>query len=292
MDDGAAQAFIREMADCNFCPPGQWFQLAIARRADDALIGDIGLHLNAQSDAAEVGFTLARSAQGQGLAQEAVAAALDLVFAHTPAQRVLGITDTRNTASVRLLHKLGMKRFSSRDTVFRGESCREDFFVRYRLPIAAPLLRAATAADALAVARVLIDSRRELMPFAPSVHRDDEVRDWVAHTLIPGGGVTVAQISDSVVGVLAISAATEGAWIKQLYVHPSAAAAGVGRALLGHALRHSARPLWLYTFAANHHARAFYERHQFVAVAFGDGSGNEEGRPDVLYRLDAVPSPS
>ncbi|MGE3511045.1 MAG: histone acetyltransferase, partial [Vicinamibacterales bacterium] len=29
--------------------------------------------------------------------------------------------------------------------------------------------------------------------------------------------------------------------------------------------------------------RVFYERHGFVAVAFGDGSGNEERCPDILY---------
>ena len=40
-------------------------------------------------------------------------------------------------------------------------------------------LRAAVAADADAVAQVLIVSRRELMPFAPSAHADDETRAWV-----------------------------------------------------------------------------------------------------------------
>ena len=37
------------------------------------------------------------------------------------------------------------------------------------------------------------------------------------------------------------------------------------------------------TFARNAGARRFYERHGFVAVAFGDGTGNEEGEPDVRY---------
>ena len=41
--------------------------------------------------------------------------------------------------------------------------------------------------------------------------------------------------------------------------------------------------LRLYTFARNAGARRFYERHGFVAVAFGDGSANEEGEPDVRY---------
>jgi hypothetical protein len=39
----------------------------------------------------------------------------------------------------------------------------------------------------------------------------------------------------------------------------------------------------LWTFQANAPARRFYERHGFGAVEFGDGSGNEEGEPDVRY---------
>ena len=48
------------------------------------------------------------------------------------------------------------------------------------------------------------------------------------------------------------------------------------------------RPLQLHTFQAKRHARAFYERQGFVAVAFSAGAANEERRPDVLYRLDAA----
>ena len=32
---------------------------------------------------------------------------------------------------------------------------------------------------------VLIDARRELMPFAPSAHSDDDVRQWVRQVLLP-----------------------------------------------------------------------------------------------------------
>jgi hypothetical protein len=41
--------------------------------------------------------------------------------------------------------------------------------------------------------------------------------------------------------------------------------------------------LRLYTFQCNQGARRFYERHGFIAVAFGDGSSNEEGEPDIRY---------
>ncbi|MFX3657743.1 MAG: GNAT family N-acetyltransferase [bacterium] len=74
----------------------------------------------------------------------------------------------------------------------------------------------------------------------------------------------------------------------ELYVAPDSVDHGVGTLLLRNALGRLSRPVRLYTFAENLRARAFYERHGFTAIAFGDGSGNEEGQPDVLYELDAV----
>ena len=41
----------------------------------------------------------------------------------------------------------------------------------------------------------------------------------------------------------------------------------------------------LHCFQANTGARRLYERHGFRAEAFGDGSANEEGLPDILYVL-------
>ena len=297
MDGGAADAFLREMAGSPFCPPGAWCQIGIAERGSDTLIGDIGIHLRADSAAAEIGFTLARASQRRGLAAEAVAAAIDLVFVHTAAMRVVGITDARNSASLRLLDRIGLRRFAILDAVFRGERCVEHHHVRHRHGRAAPVLRAATAADAEAVARVLIETRRELMPFAPSARADDDVQRWVLGTLVPSGAVTVALVGGAVdaavAGVLALSARADALWIDQLSVHPTQVARGIGCLLLKHALatpRQPVQPVQLYTFQANHHARAFYERHGFQAVAFSDGADNEEQRPDVLYRLLRAPA--
>ena len=305
MDDDAALAFLQAMAGSPFCPRGTWFQLGIADRVSDRLIGDIGIHLQADGSAAEIGFTLARRAQGQGLALEAVVAAVELVFAHTPAARVVGTTDARNGASLRLLERAGLRRFTTLDAVFRGAACVEHHHVRHRHALAAPRLRAAAVEDAEGVARVLIDARRDLMPFAPSAHTDDDVRQWVRNTLIPAGGVTVALVDGEVmgaamgaamgavmgavmgevVGVLALGHGRDPAWIDHLYVHPAQAARGIGSTLLAHALATLPRPVQLWTFQANRHARAFYERHGFVTVRFTDGADNEERCPDVLYRL-------
>src|SRR5207248_365924 len=71
MTDAAAAAMIAAMAAAP-CPTlGDWVQIAIADTATDELLGDIGLHVSAAGAEAELGITLAPSAQGRGLAAEA-----------------------------------------------------------------------------------------------------------------------------------------------------------------------------------------------------------------------------
>jgi GNAT superfamily N-acetyltransferase len=146
-------------------------------------------------------------------------------------------------------------------------------------------IRPAQAADAHAIADVLLASRKTYVAFAPLVHPDAAVRSWIRHTLVPSGGVSVAVEADRIVGMMAVTLEGNCGWIDQLYVHPSRVACGIGSALLTQGLMHLPRPVRLYTFAENQGARRFYERHGFVAIAFGDGSDNEEGQPDVLYEL-------
>lgn len=147
-------------------------------------------------------------------------------------------------------------------------------------------LRPATSDDASAVAEVLIRSRTEYLPFAPSAHSPDDVRAWVADRLLPTDGVTVAEHQGETVGVLAISRLKGVSWIDQLYVRPGWTDRGVGTQLLEYAHRHLPRPIRLYTFQANTGARRFYERHGYRAIEFTDGQTNEERCPDVLYELD------
>jgi RimJ/RimL family protein N-acetyltransferase len=296
MDDGAATGFLQEMADSDFCPPGRWFQLGIARRDSDQLIGDIGVHMHGGAGLlAELGFTLTPAAQGRGLATEAVGAALQMLLQHTPVQRIVSVADTRNAASLALLQRLGLRRFALLPAIFGGQPCVEAHFAWHRHGRVPVQLRLASLADAAAVAELLIVSRRVLMPFVTWAHSDDELRGWVAEQLVPSGGVTLALAHGRVVGVLALSTQADAHWIDQLYVHPAQAACGVGATLLAHALawaaaHDAALPVRLYTFQANAHAREFYERHGFVAVALSDGVANEERCPDVLYERLAAPS--
>ena len=146
-----------------------------------------------------------------------------------------------------------------------------------------PEFRRATDDDCHAVADVYLRSRKDLMPGVPLAHSDEAVREWIRGHLIPSGRTTVAIVDDQVVGFLAVSMDAEGGWIDQLYVRPTWVGRGIGTTLLDLARRQLSPPIRLYTFQINQRARRFYERRGFRAIAFGDGSGNEEKVPDVLY---------
>ena len=107
--DAEARAFIDEMAAAPFGRPGEWLQIAIADAGDDRLLGDVGLYIAPEGDEAELGISLARDAQGRGLATEAAQAVVTGLRADTGVRRLVGITDVQNAASARLLERLGME---------------------------------------------------------------------------------------------------------------------------------------------------------------------------------------
>lgn len=144
------------------------------------------------------------------------------------------------------------------------------------------IVRPAAVQDAAAVADVLCESRGKFVAFAPMTHTRDEVREWLAGALIPAGGVHVATDGSQVVAMLAISHAGDASWIDQPYVLPGRTGQGIGAQLLQAAHTMLRPPVRLYTFQANAGARRFYARHGYQAIAFSDGSGNEERCPDVL----------
>ena len=143
-------------------------------------------------------------------------------------------------------------------------------------------IRPATDEDATRIAEVWLSSWRATFDFEPA-HPDEDVRRWVREELLVEAEDWVAtdpSNGDSVIALLGLS----DTMVEQLYVRPDRIGRGVGRALLELAKRRRPDGLDLYCFAANDRARRFYERNGFEAVAFGDGSGNEERQPDVLYR--------
>jgi RimJ/RimL family protein N-acetyltransferase len=123
MDRDAARDFLREAAP----PPwqeGDWAQVGIAHAGDDRLVGDVGL-LREGPAQVQLGFSLARGAQGRGWARAAVRACIDGLLLPLAMTRLRGITDERNAASLRLLSGLGFVPAGREVVLFRGERCTE-----------------------------------------------------------------------------------------------------------------------------------------------------------------------
>jgi GNAT superfamily N-acetyltransferase len=113
-------------------------------------------------------------------------------------------------------------------------------------------------------------------------HTLDDARNFIRDHVLPRCRVLVATRSQRRVGLLAL----DGDWIRQFAVFAPHRRQGIGSALLSRARELSPARLCLYTFARNTAARAFYEHHGFVAVAFGV-SPAPELEPDIEYRWTA-----
>jgi RimJ/RimL family protein N-acetyltransferase len=109
-----------------------WFQLAIAEKATDDLVGDVGLCVQSPGLAAEIGFSVAPSFQHRGYGLEACGAAIDLVFRTSAVATVEAVVDVRNTPAVALVHRLGMILDRTENALFKGQMCSEHHFVLRR----------------------------------------------------------------------------------------------------------------------------------------------------------------
>ena len=131
--DADAAIFLKEHGEAEFFQPGIWFQVGIAERETDALIGDIGICLSESEPEVEIGFTLRRQSQGLGIGREAVGELVDFLFEQTDIRRIVGVADARNIAAIKLLEKLGMQRLQTNKALFRGSPCEEHVFALHRL---------------------------------------------------------------------------------------------------------------------------------------------------------------
>ncbi len=89
----------------------------------DRVIGCIYFSLKRTDDlTAEIGWSFAVTHQGRGYATEAASAVLDFAFSDLALHRVYAELDPRNTSSVRLCERLGMRHEAHfvEDMMFKG----------------------------------------------------------------------------------------------------------------------------------------------------------------------------
>ena len=104
-----AEAFIERSHEA--LQQGDALRLGLERRSDGQLIGQCTLFAFADaSRRAEIGYSLAASAWGQGYMHEALSALIDHGFDALKLNRIEADIDPPNTASARSLEQLGFTR--------------------------------------------------------------------------------------------------------------------------------------------------------------------------------------
>jgi ribosomal protein S18 acetylase RimI-like enzyme len=142
----------------------------------------------------------------------------------------------------------------------------------------APSFRPATPADAAVLAGIHRLARAEAMPWLAVVHTPEEDFEFFLNQVLPDSDVHVACCGEMIAGFIA----RQDNHIGHLYVSPAFWNRAIGSLLLAR-MQREADSLDLWTFQRNAGARRFYERHNFTAMEFTDGSRNEEKEPDVRY---------
>ena len=101
---------------------GDSFQFGVALKNSDALIGDLYFKMDDMGKQAEIGYTFSPQFQGQGLATEAVKGLIHHAFTKRGLHRIYGVTDPRNTPSIKLMKRVGMRQEAhhKEDLWFKG----------------------------------------------------------------------------------------------------------------------------------------------------------------------------
>jgi RimJ/RimL family protein N-acetyltransferase len=102
------EAHQRIARDVNMMAEGGYVRLAVERREDAAVIGEVLLfNFDMASKRAELGYALARRAWGCGYVAEALPPLVDHAFGPLGLNRLEAVIDPRNAASARVLQRLG-----------------------------------------------------------------------------------------------------------------------------------------------------------------------------------------
>lgn len=126
LDAEAARQHLALRVWAGLAKQGGWANLAVER--EGGYLGEIGVGLVSSVDrTCEIGYVFLPEAGGHGYATEAARVAVDIALTFHRAQRVVARLDARNSASIRLLERLGMRREAHfrRNEFVKGEWCDE-----------------------------------------------------------------------------------------------------------------------------------------------------------------------
>ena len=96
-------------------------KLRVRRKSDGMLVGRTGFGIFGPTGEPEIGYAMYPEHHGQGYATEAAAGLRDWIFRETEWDHFIGFADVRNTASLAVLGRIGMRITHVSD--FEGMPC-------------------------------------------------------------------------------------------------------------------------------------------------------------------------
>jgi RimJ/RimL family protein N-acetyltransferase len=122
------EALQKNKSRTYFTEEGSAINLAVCLSQTKQLLGEVILFLRSEEHGqGEIGFVFNPQFSGQGYATEAAKAMLALGFGQLGFHRIYGRCDARNTASYKLMERLGLRREAHfvQNEIFKGEWCDE-----------------------------------------------------------------------------------------------------------------------------------------------------------------------
>lgn len=110
---------------------GEWLQLAIQSLDPQEHVGDLAIRSVEDEDSTfELGFTIAKQHQGQGFAKEAASKLMSYLVSEAGAIKFIATTDSRNSASIKVLSALSFKQNVSKGWTenFKNEVVDVEYF--------------------------------------------------------------------------------------------------------------------------------------------------------------------
>ena len=126
--DEVREGLAARLTPTGLAEEGDRLSLAVVRRDSEALIGDVSLWLRSKEHRqGEIGFLMHPDHHGRGYATEAGRELLRLGFDTFGLHLIVGRCDARNTASARVMERLGMRREAHfrQNELVKGEWCDE-----------------------------------------------------------------------------------------------------------------------------------------------------------------------
>ncbi len=104
-----AQALVDGCLAIGGPTPGAWYQVIVVEQESGRIAGDLAVHLSEDVKTAEIGYTFHAWARGKGYATEAASALCEYLVRNVGVHRLEATTHPENTASIRVLQRLGFQ---------------------------------------------------------------------------------------------------------------------------------------------------------------------------------------